>query len=139
MLWHGLTNTPVLSHGSSADPGGHDVLYPGRGNVHDAHGRAHWHLPDQEPEPAGDRGIGIPSGVYRHHFRTGSPGSGGPGAGGAQYDADPVGGLRGWGLSGDRPPAYAVFHGPSAAPGGLLRRGICPGGLCAKGFFKRGL
>ena len=22
---------PVLSHGSSADPGGHDVLYPGRG------------------------------------------------------------------------------------------------------------
>lgn len=29
--------------------------------------------------------------------------------------------------------------GPSAAPGGLLRRGICPGGLCAKGFFKRGL
>lgn len=59
--------------------------------------------------------------------------------GGAQYDADPVGGLRGWGLSGDRPPAYAVFHGPSAAPGGLLRRGICPGGLCAKGFFKRGL
>ena len=57
----------------------------------------------------------------------------------AQYDADPVGGLRGWGLSGDRPPAYAVFHGPSAAPGGLLRRGICPGGLCAKGFFKRGL
>lgn len=90
-------------------------------------------------EPAGDRGSGIPSGVYRHHFRTGSPGSGGPGAGGAQYDADPVGGLRGWGLSGDRPPAYAVFHGPSAAPGGLLRRGICPGGLCAKGFFKRGL
>ena len=47
-------------------------------NVYDAHGRAHWHLPDQEPEPAGDRGSGIPSGVYRHHFRTGSPGSGGP-------------------------------------------------------------
>ena len=142
VLYHcaGVAQHPaVLSAGCGAHRGGHHVLYTGRRNEHDPHGRACGCCAHPEPQTAGDPGRRLSAGVPHHHFGAGPAGAGQSGALHPQPDPDLLGGGGRRPVPHRRVPAHAAGRGAAAAAGGVLRHRFCAGYLCAPGVSGRGL
>ena len=142
VLYHcaGVAQHPaVLSAGCGAHRGGHHVLYTGRRNEHDPHGRACGCCAHPEPQTAGDPGRRLSAGVPHHHFGAGPAGAGQSGALHPQPDPDLLGGGGRGPVPHRRVPAHAAGRGAAAAAGGILRPCIRAGCLCAPGVSGRGL
>ena len=106
----------LLPAGRGYDHCGHHVLYAGRGDEHEPHGRAGGRNAHQKPERAA-------------HHRCRHP----------QHDPHPLSGGRRGAVPRGRLPAYAAGYCPAQAAGGVLRAHLCAGRLCAKGISFRGL
>ena len=142
VLYHcaGVAQHPaVLSAGCGVHRGGHHVLYTGRRNEHDPHGRACGCCAHPEPQTAGDPGRRLSAGVPHHHFGAGPAGAGQSGALHPQPDPDLLGGGGRRPIPHRRVPAHAAGRGAAAAAGGILRPCVRAGCLCAPGVSGRGL
>ena len=136
LLYHcaGVAQHPaVLSAGCGAHRGGHHVLYTGRRNEHDPHGRACGCCAHPEPQTAGDPGRRLSAGVPHHHFGAGPAGAGKSGALHPEPHPYFIGGGGRGPVSGVCLPANAHRHLAAPAAGAVLQHHLSSGGLCAQG------
>ena len=129
----------LLPAGRGYDHCGHHVLYAGRGDEHEPHGRAGGRNAHQKPERAAHHRCRLSAGLPHHHLGARLTGIGQSGALHPQHDPHPLGGGRRGAVPRGRLPAYAAGHCPAQAAGGVLRAHLCAGRLCAKGISFRGL